>query len=153
MDSEKLQKIGGKLDVSAQDVDAIRGRTREEKKRRWLQRKILIVWSLISAFIGLSLAYAYQEAENRAYPFSYERPGGRVIPLFAFYSSAAATGLFASVRNRRRKTIPQKEMNYSIIQTVFASIVVFSVTFFWSENSIFNGGLLYNVFSKDPQER
>lgn len=149
MDSDKLQEIGEKLNVSNEDVKDLRGKAREEKRRRWIQRKILAFWSLISAFIGLSLSFAYQEAENTAYPFSYDRPGGNAMPIIAFSSSAAAIGLLASFRNRKRQTLPQKEMNQSIFQTIFASIVMFAMAFFWAENSIFSGGLLYSVFSRD----
>ena len=152
MDSEKLQEIGEKLDVSAQDVEALRGKAKEEKRRRWIQKKIIGIWSGISAFLGFSLSYAYQEAELAAYPYSYEPPGGKAMPFIVFSSAAGAIGFFSSILNRKRQSLPREDMNKTIVLTIIASLLAFTMAFFFAESYMFDGGTLYNAYSKDPVE-
>lgn len=152
MNEATLEDIGARLDVTPRDIGALRERAKDEKRKIRLQRRIMALGAAISAFLGLSLAFAHRTAENAAYPFSYEPAGGKLLHLFAFITSAGALGAFASVRNRTRQTLPRTDMNYTLVQTFFLSILIFSVSFFWADNSIFGGGLLYNAYSRqDPR--
>ena len=149
MDSSKLQEIGEKLDVSEQDIKELKKKNHQEKRKSLLKNKVFMFWTVISGFIGVSVRYAYSLADDAAYPYSYKIPGGEMRPYLAFYSLAGVGGIIAAIFNRRKKSPLVKEQNTTIFGTVIASILVFTLAYFVSDQTIFSSGLVYGVYSED----
>ncbi|MCK4614533.1 MAG: hypothetical protein KAU14_07005 [Thermoplasmata archaeon] len=152
MDSKKLQEIGEKLEVSQQDIRAIR---RRKIKEFIIYPLTSVFFVLLSAFFGWFYGREHERLVSREtggeYPYYTTSPGH--IAQFCGLPIAVVTTAITSYAVWKRKGERKKcaiiAGAFTVIVTVIISIIVFTEVYRWAQPvEYYSGAIKYGVYSQ-----